>query len=49
MQNAPWQYLCLYDLLISRSLVINFNTDQAELYGLIHRVPNFGEDVCRFL
>ncbi|TIS74906.1 MAG: hypothetical protein E5W94_23255 [Mesorhizobium sp.] len=30
-------------------MVINFNTDQAELYGLIHRVRNFGEDVHRFL
>ncbi|MFD2057636.1 hypothetical protein ACFSQT_32485 [Mesorhizobium calcicola] len=34
---------------MSRSLVINFNIDQAELYGLIHRVRNFGEDVYRFL
>jgi hypothetical protein len=39
----------LYDLLMSRSLVISFNSDQAELYGLIHRTRNFGEDVYRFL
>ncbi|MFT3987514.1 hypothetical protein [Aestuariivirga sp.] len=34
---------------MSRTLTINFDPDQAEIYTLIHSVRNFGESVWRNL